>query len=280
MITTERLRVVGYDLYKLAYPEIGEFLDRAKRGSAVVLLPVGTMQPHGPHTPVGTDLLISLHMCKDACDELAKQGRLAAMLPPLPYGATTYFNDFPGCFGLSPETLTRCIVDVASELKRHGVRHMMVVNNNYQPEHLRAIYRALAITKDDLDMNVHYMDITHPHKKRSAQLPQAYHPNDFHASRYETSLVLAKDPDLVHEKVRKTLRPVPVNLVEKVKTGFTSSAEIGVDQAYIGSPTEASPEEGVDAYANLRDMLLAAIENMLQEQEMPPPGWYARAAAK
>lgn len=278
MLTPDRLRSIGYQLDKLAYPEIGALIKREREGQAIFFLPIGTFQPHGPHNPVGTDLLISMRMCQDACERLMERDLWPAVLPAIPYGVTTYFNEFPGCIALGGETLTSCIVDICRDLSRQGVHRLMVINNQYQPEHLHAIYRAIGVAKEQLEMRVHYMDITHPHKKRAAELPEAYHESDFHGGRYETSLMMASNPELVDEEVRETLPSVPIDLVEKVRIGQTSSAQMGVDRSYIGFPAEASAEEGNQAYANLLKMLMEAIESMLRSEEMPGPGWYARMA--
>jgi creatinine amidohydrolase/Fe(II)-dependent formamide hydrolase-like protein len=157
----------------------------------------------------------------------------------------------------------------------------MMVNNHFQPEHVHGIYRTITLAKEQLpDLNVHYMDITYPVKKRREQLPQTYYPGDLHAARYETSLVMAKDPDLVREDVRKTLPPRPINLVEKIETGFRFFSEIGADNAYIGFPGEATAEEGRASYTNLCKMLVEQVEAMLRGERIGEGGWYSRMGAR
>ena len=53
------------------------------------LWPVGAVEPHGPHAPLGTDTLISVGMCERAAERLGN----AVVLPPLPFGVTRY-GDF------------------------------------------------------------------------------------------------------------------------------------------------------------------------------------------
>jgi creatinine amidohydrolase len=277
MSLAERLDRAGHELLGLAYPDVGELLRAESEGRAVVLLPLGAIQPHGPHAPVGTDVLISRRMCRDACRELGRDGILGAILPMLPYGATPYWSELPGCFAIGPETVAALLHDVCAELARHGVRRCLVVNNNHTPDQVRALYGSAERAREELGLELRYMDITHPHRERIAQLPQAYVEGDFHAGRYETSLMLASDPDLVDEPLRSGLPDRPLDLVAKIREGAVSAAELG-EQAYIGFPAAASAEEGEETYANLCAMVVQAARDMLEGRPAPGPGWYARTA--
>lgn len=278
MPIAEKLRRAHHEVLALTFPEFGALVEAERQGRAAFLLPLGAIQPHGPHASVGTDVLISRAMCRDACQALGDEGILGAILPGLPYGATPYFSELPGCFALRPETVAACLTDICAELARHDVRRCMVVNNNYTPEQLQAIYRVSEQVRSDLDLRLHYMDITHPARRRSTELPQAYLAGDFHAGNYETSLMLASDPDFVDEEMRRSLPDLPIDLVAKIRDGKISTAAIGATQAYIGFPASASAENGREAYANLCAMLVAAVKGMLAGDLPEGPGWYARSA--
>lgn len=278
MPVADKLRRVEHEVQALTYPEFGELVELEREDRAAFILPLGAIQPHGPHAPIGTDVLISRAMCRDACRELDRDGIVGALLPGLPYGATPYFSELPGCIALRPETVAGVLLDVCGELARHGVARCMVVNNNYTPEQLSAIYGSAERALAGHGFRLHYVDITHPAKRRAAELPQAYVPGDFHAGRYETSLMLASDPELVDEPCRQALPDLPIDLVAKIREGAISTAEIGAPQAYIGFPGDASAAEGEKAYANLRSMLVAGVRDMLAGAEPEGAGWYARAA--
>ncbi|MEX2194906.1 MAG: creatininase family protein [Thermoleophilaceae bacterium] len=275
--------LIGYDLeaidYRfelLPYPAIAEFIELERERKAALFLPLGALMPHGPHLPTGTDLLFSLRICRDACAALANREVSALTLPPIPIGATTYFNELPGGLGIGRGLMKEVLLDIVTELMRQGIRHLMVVNNNHQPEHVAAIYGAIADAPDPFSL--HYMDVTHPARERRAQVPQAYRKNDLHAGRYETSLMLATDPTLVDEEVRRSLPPLPIDLIEKIRTGQTSIDDIGADRAYIGFPADASAAEGEETYANLGRIVLEAVDRMLRGEAMSGPGWHARIA--
>jgi creatinine amidohydrolase len=260
----------------MRYPLIEQLFEAEAGGRAALLLPVGTVQPHGSHNPVGTDLLISERMCFDACRALAQQGIQAAILPALPYGATRYFDEFPGCFPCRPSTLHASIVDICGELARQGVHRLALVNNNYTPEHMSAIYSAIAEARQRLGVRVHYMDITHPHQERRPQIPQAYVEGDFHGGQYETSLMLASNSSLVDEGRRVALPSVSIDLVAAIQGGINSTVPLQLNDAYIGHPAKASASQGQQTYKVLCEMLQHTIRRMLAGEDPPEPGWYAR----
>src|SRR5205085_10053246 len=84
----------------------------------VALWPVGAVEPHGPHAPLGTDILISVGMCERAADRLNSEGIPAVILPAMPFGVTKYGAAFAGAVGISEPTLTAVIRDVAEALTR------------------------------------------------------------------------------------------------------------------------------------------------------------------
>ena len=76
-------------LAELAYPAL------EGRERAVHLLPLGATEPHGPHAPLATDMLISVGICRRAAERL--RGEVDVLvLPEVSYGVTRYGSDFPG----------------------------------------------------------------------------------------------------------------------------------------------------------------------------------------
>src|ERR687895_626175 len=91
-------------LGELTSPAFGGLRDGAR--VPVAMLPVGAVEPHGPHAPLATDTLISQTMCRRAAEALADDPRVAPLvLPALPYGVTRYGSGFPGAIGIAEATL-------------------------------------------------------------------------------------------------------------------------------------------------------------------------------
>src|SRR3954447_10651332 len=95
----------------LTYAEAAALLDSDR--TPVLLLPVGSTEPHGPHSPLCTDPLISMGMCERAVRRLADDQELRpVILPSLGYGVTRYTSSFPGPINVSEDTLHALLVDI------------------------------------------------------------------------------------------------------------------------------------------------------------------------
>jgi creatinine amidohydrolase len=229
----------------------------------VLLLPLGAVEPHGPHAPLGTDLLISLGMCRRAAARLREDPEVQVLvLPPIPYGVTRSAGTFPGAVSLSEETLRALLVDLCTDLLRQGFRYLVVVNNHLEPEHVRTIHRALDSVEARTGVVVGYLDLTR--RERAARLPEEFRSGACHAGRYETSLVLAERPETVDQERMRALPPVPVSLVEALQKGVREFRAMGLEQAYCGAPAEATREEGEAIFEILTDMLVEVIRDLVR----------------
>lgn len=212
----------------------------------IALWPVGAIEPHGPHAPLGTDTLISVGMCERAAARLDD----AVVLPALPFGVTRYGAAFAGAIGISEETLRAVVLDVAAALDRQGFRRLVIVNNHFEPEQV-ATLRAAAEKAGAL-----YLDLV---RRRNAQrLTDEFRRGSCHAGRYETSLVLADAPQLVDPEVA-SLPSNEVDMPAAMAAGRTDFVAMGLDRAYCGAPAEATAEEGRTTFETLTDMLVEFV---------------------
>ncbi|WP_417228936.1 creatininase family protein [Thermophilibacter sp.] len=92
----------------------------------VVLLPFGSIEQHGRHNPLGTDLFAPLKLA-DLIEE-----RLPDLLiaPALPFGSTPRFAEFPGTVDLGDELLRQVALRVCESLMSHGARHFVLLNGH------------------------------------------------------------------------------------------------------------------------------------------------------
>jgi creatinine amidohydrolase len=226
----------------------------------VLLLPVGAVEPHGPHAPLSTDQLISDGMCRRAADRLADDPAVRVLiLPPLPYGVTHFAAAFPGAVGVSASTLRALVVDVCVGLVDAGLPHVVIVNNHFEPEHVTTLRDAVAQLRETRGISIGYLDLVRRHN--AARLTDEFRSGECHAGRYETSLVLADEPALVDTERMRTLPRVSVNLVAAMQAGQHDFVAMGMDQAYCGTPAEATAAEGLSTFDTLTDLLVAAIRD-------------------
>jgi creatinine amidohydrolase len=213
----------------------------------IALWPVGAVEPHGPHAPLGTDTLISVGMCERAAARLDD----AVVLPPLPFGVTRYGAAFPGAIGISEATLRAVVLDVATAIDRQGFRRLVIVNNHFEPEQVATLRSAAA------EAGALYLDLV---RRRNAQrLTDEFRRGSCHAGRYETSLVLADAPHLVDPEVA-SLPSNEVDMPAAMAAGRTDFVAMGMDRAYCGAPAEATADEGRTTFETLTDMLVELVE--------------------
>ena len=224
------------NLGELAYPDVPE--------GAVHLLPLGATEAHGPHAPLSTDTLISVGICERAAERLA--GEIPVLvLPAMPFGVTRYGAAFPGVVSISEETLRSLVAEIAE-----SVGPLVLVNSHFEPEQVETL-RATGLP---------LLDLTR--RRNAERLTDEFRSGSCHAGRYETSLVLADRPELVHADRMQALGERHVEMPAAIAAGQTDFLAMGMDQAYCGAPAEASADEGRETFETLTEMLVELIREV------------------
>lgn len=109
-------------LGELTYLELGKLI---REGVDSAILPVGTVEPHGPHLPLAADTLIA-----EKVAELVAERSGAILLPALPYGVNTGLHGYPGSIRVEPETLEKVVLEILKSLAGFGFRYVLVVNGH------------------------------------------------------------------------------------------------------------------------------------------------------
>ncbi len=220
----------------------------------VVLLPVGSVEPHGPHLGLVTDTAISLGAARRAVPILAREHIVARIAPPVPYGVTECAKAFPGAVSVPAAALTAYVRAVVGGFLASGADHVCLVNNHLEPEHDAAVREAIDGTAP------HAASVACPLSRRWARtLTDEFKSGACHAGRYETSIIMAERPELVDEAARRSLAEVPISLADKLRAGVTDFAEMGLDQAYAGAPAAATASEGDATLALLAQMVATEV---------------------
>lgn len=241
----------------LRYAELTSPAAGALRGGAtVLLLPVGAVEPHGPHAPLGTDSIISAAVAEAAARQLAAEpGLRVLVLPPIGYGVTRYAAAFPGAVSISERTLETLVTEVCSAVREQGHPNVVIVNSHFEPEHVAALRRAAERSGAAL---------FDPTRRRMAErLTEEFRSGAAHAGRYETSLVLAERPDLVDGERMRTLPSHFVDMPAAMASGKTDFIAMDMGDAYCGAPAEATAAEGASTLATLTTMLVELIREQV-----------------
>ena len=243
----------------LSYTQVEEIRDSGR--TTVLLFPVGSTEPHGPHSPLATDPIISVGTCERVVRRLADDPELQVLiLPTLSYAVTRYTAGFAGAIHVGEETLHAMIVDVVSSLAGQGFSHVMLVNNHFEPEHVQTLHRGVDAL-EERGIRTGYLDLTR--KERAQRLTEEFRRGECHAGRYETSLVLAQSPELVDRDAIAGLPEVPVSLPKTIAAGLKDFRGMGLADAYCGAPAEATVEEGNESYDVLAELTIELIRALV-----------------
>jgi creatinine amidohydrolase len=227
---------------------------------AIALLPAGATEAHGPHLPLATDVIIAETAALRAVALLRKDGIEACVMPALAYAVTEFAASFGGTISLPIETATALARDVILGAARAGFAGVVVCNAHLEPGNLTALSDAVR-QANERGARAVFPDVTK--KPHALRLGDEFKSGACHAGRYETSLVLAAEPFLVHEDLAEALAANPTSLSRAIKDGKGSFVEAGGPQAYFGAPAEASASEGEELYATLADIFAEAGRGLL-----------------
>jgi len=110
-------------LEEMSWPEVAAVKDKVK----MVLIPVGSIEQHGPNMSFVTDTAVVTEACRRAATRLCPEVLLA---PTVPWGISYHHMDFPGTISLHPDTLSRILSDVVKSLQHHGFQNFLLVNGH------------------------------------------------------------------------------------------------------------------------------------------------------
>jgi creatinine amidohydrolase len=217
-----------------------------------VLVPLGSVEPHGPHLPLATDTIISETAAMKAAKLLAERGVAAYLAPSVPYGVTKYAAGFRGAISVDADMLSGFLRGIVAGFLNDGWTHVCLVNNHLEPAHDQAVRAALAGLPRGL------ASVACPLTKRWARmLSDEFKKGECHAGRYETSLALAAGAEVREEFAH--LPPVNVSLSDQIQRGVHTFHEMGMTMAYSGSPAHATAQEGAALFDLLAHMISTEV---------------------
>jgi creatinine amidohydrolase len=222
--------------------------ERQLTSAPVVIVPVGALEAHGPHLPLGADQIQAEATAR------ALAGRVGALVAPaIPYGSCPGAREFPGTVSVSLGTLSKYTEEVLSELARHGARKILVLSGHAERGHIAALREAAdqAMRAVPGCRIAVLSDYDFVYERRGLDAPES----DGHAGLLETSRVLAIRPDLVG-----ATRPAVVRGGSPFVPGPPTPSEWS--ESVIGDPGPASAELGSRVQSYVLDRLTATVREL------------------
>ncbi len=209
-----------------------------------LLIPIGALEQHGPHLPLGTNVLIARHVAL----ELSQQfGVLRA--PTLYYGVNvTSERHYAGTASLRQKTLHRALNELLATWESQGINEFILVTAHRHEPHLDALATLITGNARVRVVSVWDVDI--------ADLLETQ-PGPLHACEAETSVMLYLYPALVHMDRARNFE-LPPEAFERYIRGRLPTPPRG-GAGIVGQPLAASAEKGGAIYWRLLDAVRRAV---------------------
>ncbi|MBB1025903.1 creatininase family protein, partial [Dietzia sp. DQ12-76] len=218
------------------------------RGDPVAVIPAGAIEPHGPHLPLATDLIVAEAVASRAVENAAGMdtaGVDAWLMPALGYTKSDEHSSFPGAMWITADTLLSQVRELGSALAASGFRRVLFVNCHGGNSALLEVALRELRRRSDLR--------TFLYAGRAVPGPGELGMG-IHAGWAETSMMLHLRPDLVDMSVAEARVPTAVAGCRHI--GFTGPVKFGwladdlSDTGVIGDPTDADPDIGARLVAD------------------------------
>jgi creatinine amidohydrolase len=231
--------------------------EKAQAG-AVVLQPVGSMEQHGPHLPVGVDTYLSEGVCKAAAEAIA--GEMPVVVAPTLWcGMAEHHMAFGGTFTFDIPTYRAVLLCLLRSVERHGFKRVLIVNGH------GGNIAALAAFLPDFARELPGLAVrvTTPYEPAKKAMTPILEDQDgvHHACEVETSMMMMVAADTVrrdklaeaHGPAHWTPQPAGVGRF----VSFRDATPSGV----IGDARRASAQKGEKLVAAVRDTLAALVRD-------------------
>jgi creatinine amidohydrolase len=238
-------------LDRMSWPEVKAELEA---GRETVVVAFGATEQHGPHLPLATDALLGDHLALLIAERLD-----AFVAPTVRVGCSEHHLAFPGTLSISEETFHAVVADLVRSLARGGFRKIVLIpthGGNFAPlagavEKLGAVegVEVRAVT----DLGALFAIVQTGVDEYGVPVGEG----GLHAGEWETSMLMAIHPDLVHPE-----RGEPGytgDLQEALGRVFTGGIEALSGNGVIGDPAQASAEHGERYWAEIEKIALDAV---------------------
>jgi creatinine amidohydrolase len=212
-----------------------DFVKAIQQAQGTCILPIGILEKHGPHMPIGSDLLNARYVALHAAEQ-----QYAVVFPEYYFGQIAEARQEPGTVSYSRELQLALMQATTDEMGRNGCKKILIVNGHGGNNHLLPYFAQTQLEKPH-DYVVYLFDQRTPASGGPAKKTTV----DQHAGESETSKMLIVRPDLVHMDRAKSESGDDqhhLNLPDGVYTGIWWYARF--PDHYAGDGSVANKELG------------------------------------
>ena len=239
---------------EMTYEQIEKLVEQ----EAIVLFPVGIIEEHGPHLPLGTDIYLAYKQAHDVWEELNAMEMPCVIAPPFYLGGVQALTrHFPGTFAFRKETIMACIEEYLENLARFGFKRVVFFNDHGDGLHISAILEAIKNANRKLELQAYWMEYEYELKEhgfsgeedyilkltdmpfeemfRISKMPEDAF--DVHAGAFETATMREIYPEAVREDALAMLKPtfLQEEQIGKWCNGAAKDKAL-IQNGYVGDP--------------------------------------------
>lgn len=237
-------------------------IEAAAQRAAGVLLPVGVIEAHGPHLPVGTDAYIATKLCQLTQGYAAQAGRELLVAPPYYWGINGVLGEFAGSFNIRPQTAKLLLVDVIDSLIANRFADIFLVSHHGDFAHNAMIRDVLVEMHAQGKSGVRWLYAPVRWQmiarlgmtgREPIWVPWDFRPElerfrvtgvlGVHADEYETAAMVRYFPDSVDYEALRDLAPVDLTVadLQAWRQGGEAARRL-TPHGYFGAPNPVDPE--------------------------------------
>jgi creatinine amidohydrolase len=212
-----------------------DFIEAIKHSQSTCLLPIGILEKHGPHMPIGSDLLNARYAALHAAEQ-----QYAVVFPEYYFGQMSEARHEPGTVAYSRDLQLALLQATTDEMARNGCKKILIVNGHGGNVNLLPYF-----AQSQLDKPHDYVVYLFDQRTPATGGPKKRTTNDQHAGESETSKMMIVRPDLLHQDRAASESGADQhhqNLPEGVYTGIWWYARF--PDHYAGDGSVASRELG------------------------------------
>lgn len=234
-----------------------DFVEAIRRSQGTCLLPFGILEKHGPHLPLGTDLINVRHISLAAAEQ-----EYAVVFPEYYFGQIFEARHEPGTVAYSLQLQLQLLQETTDEMARNGCKKILIINGHGGNEHLLPLFAQAQLAQ----LHDYVVYVLRPSAEAPGR-PEVKDKVSMHAGETETSRSLVSRPDLVHMDRARTESGADLarqKLPEGVYSGIWWYARF--PNHYAGDASTSSKELGAFDAKTLTAKIVAAIRTIKQDQ--------------
>ena len=225
-------------------------MGRALARDSRLIVPVGALEQHGPHLPLGANVRVAEAV---AAEISQRQSILRA--PVFSYGVTVGGGPWPGAAGLRRKTFHRAINELLARWEDHGVSEFVIVTAHRYEPHLEALLMALTASSTTTVLDLFHVDV--------ADLLDG-DPEGEHGGELETSLMLYLAPELVQLDEITDFVPEP-RALRRYTRGRVPKPPART-RGGVGRPSLASAGKGADVFERYVETVCSLLMKSNEEE--------------